>query len=193
MDTYGSTRFSGPGNIMYFFMDDFVSLTNFPNLPEAGTGLVDFIQVTTPAAPVSRPHRRCWIARPGPCWWCSSRLVATAAEDCLSLGAIHTPSFPASSIEIRALIRANWSPLDSRGATRLACAARYLYSMLLRPEYLLPKAGRVLFAREPLWRALIGRAKSQREISRRNLPTSPDPSRCGKSCDRNRVGTTPKR
>ena len=40
MDTDGSTRFSGPGNIMYFFMDDFVSLTNYPNLPEAGTGLV---------------------------------------------------------------------------------------------------------------------------------------------------------
>jgi hypothetical protein len=55
MDTDGSTRFSGPGNIMYFFMDDFVSLTNYPNLPEAGTGLVDFIQVTTPAAPVPAP------------------------------------------------------------------------------------------------------------------------------------------
>ena len=55
MDTDGSTRFSGPGNVMYFFMDDFVSLTNFPNLPEAGTGLVDFIQVTTPAAPVPGP------------------------------------------------------------------------------------------------------------------------------------------
>jgi len=55
MDTDGSTRFSGPGNIMYFFMDDFVSLTNYPNLPEAGTGLVDFIQVTTPAASVPGP------------------------------------------------------------------------------------------------------------------------------------------
>jgi hypothetical protein len=55
MDTDGATRFSGPGNIMYFFMDDFVSLTNYPNLPEAGTGLVDFIHVTTPAAPVPGP------------------------------------------------------------------------------------------------------------------------------------------
>ena len=55
MDTDGSTRFSGPGNIMYFFMDDFVSLTNYPNLPEAGTGLVDFIQVTTPGTPVPGP------------------------------------------------------------------------------------------------------------------------------------------
>jgi hypothetical protein len=32
----GATRFSGPGNIICFFMDDFVSLTNYPNLPEAG-------------------------------------------------------------------------------------------------------------------------------------------------------------
>ena len=48
MDTTGSTRFSGPGNIMYFFMDDFQSLTTHPNQPEAGTGLVDFIQVTAP-------------------------------------------------------------------------------------------------------------------------------------------------
>jgi hypothetical protein len=55
MDTDGATRFSGPGNIMYFFMDDFVSLTNYPDLPEAGTGFVDFIQVTTPAAPVPGP------------------------------------------------------------------------------------------------------------------------------------------
>src|SRR6516225_585463 len=55
MDTDGSTRFSGPGNIMYFFMDDFVSLTNYPNLPEAGTGFIDRIQVTTPAAAVPGP------------------------------------------------------------------------------------------------------------------------------------------
>jgi hypothetical protein len=55
MDTDGATRFSGPSNIMYFFMDDFVSLTNFPDLPEAGTGLVDFIQVITPAAGVPGP------------------------------------------------------------------------------------------------------------------------------------------
>jgi hypothetical protein len=55
MDTTGSTRFSGPGNIMYFFMDDFQSLTTHPDQPEAGTGLVDFIQVTTPAAAVPGP------------------------------------------------------------------------------------------------------------------------------------------
>jgi hypothetical protein len=55
MDTDGATRFSGPSNVMYFFMDNFVSLTNYPNLPEAGTGLVDFIQVTTPGASVPAP------------------------------------------------------------------------------------------------------------------------------------------
>jgi hypothetical protein len=55
MDTNGATTFSGPDNIIYFFMDDFVSLTNFPDRPEAGTGLVDFIQVTAPAAAVPGP------------------------------------------------------------------------------------------------------------------------------------------
>ena len=55
MDTDGATTFSGPGNVMYFFMDDFVSLTNYPDRPEAGTGFIDFIQVTTPAASVPGP------------------------------------------------------------------------------------------------------------------------------------------
>jgi len=55
MDTNGATTFSGPGNVIYFFMDDFVSLTNFPNRPEAGTGFIDRIQVTTPAAAVPGP------------------------------------------------------------------------------------------------------------------------------------------
>src|SRR5262249_51052188 len=55
-DPTGLATLSGPDNIIYFFMDDFQSLTNYPNLPEAGTGLVDFIQVTAPAtvpAPVA--------------------------------------------------------------------------------------------------------------------------------------------
>src|SRR5262249_26536468 len=51
----GLAMFSGPDNIIYFFMDDFQSLQNFPNNPEAGTGFVDFIQVTTPAASVPAP------------------------------------------------------------------------------------------------------------------------------------------
>jgi len=40
----------------------------------------------------TRPHRRCWLARPNPREWWSSRLVATAAESRLSysrLGLVH--------------------------------------------------------------------------------------------------------
>ena len=50
IDTNGATTFSGPGNIINFFMDDLVSFA-----PEAGTGFVDRIQVTTPAAAVPGP------------------------------------------------------------------------------------------------------------------------------------------
>ena len=49
LDSTGLATFSGPDNAIYFFMDDFESLHNFPTLPEAGSGFVDFIQVTTPA------------------------------------------------------------------------------------------------------------------------------------------------
>jgi hypothetical protein len=55
MDMDGATGFSGPDNIMYFFIDDFQSLMNFPTTPEAGAGFVDFIQVITPAAGVPGP------------------------------------------------------------------------------------------------------------------------------------------
>ena len=55
LDSTGLATFSGPDNVIYFFMDDFKSLHNFPTLPEAGTGFVDFIQVTTPAAAVPGP------------------------------------------------------------------------------------------------------------------------------------------
>jgi hypothetical protein len=51
MDTNGATTFSGPGNIINFFMDDLVSF-----VPEAGTGFIDRIQVATfPAAAVPGP------------------------------------------------------------------------------------------------------------------------------------------
>ena len=53
LDSTGLTTFSGPNNIIYFFIDDFQTLLNFP--PEAGSGFVDFIQVTTPAAAVPGP------------------------------------------------------------------------------------------------------------------------------------------
>jgi hypothetical protein len=52
-DPTGLATFSGPNNIINFFIDDFQSLQNFPNNPEAG--FVDFIQVTTPAAAVPGP------------------------------------------------------------------------------------------------------------------------------------------
>jgi hypothetical protein len=55
LDSTGLATFSGPDNVIYFFMDDFESLHNFPTLPEAGTGLVDFIQVTTSGVPVPIP------------------------------------------------------------------------------------------------------------------------------------------
>jgi hypothetical protein len=50
MDMNGATRFSGPDNIIYFFMDDLLS-----NPSEAGSGFVDFIQVTVPPASVPGP------------------------------------------------------------------------------------------------------------------------------------------
>ena len=43
MDTDGAATFSGMGNIIYFFMDDFQTLLNHP--PEAGSGLVDRIRI----------------------------------------------------------------------------------------------------------------------------------------------------
>jgi hypothetical protein len=53
LDSTGLATFSGPDNIMYFFIDDFQTLLNIP--PEAGSSFVDFIQVTTPAAAVPGP------------------------------------------------------------------------------------------------------------------------------------------
>jgi hypothetical protein len=51
MDMNGATRCSGPDNIMYFVIDDFLSFA-----PEAGSGFVDRIQVTTfPAVQVPGP------------------------------------------------------------------------------------------------------------------------------------------
>jgi hypothetical protein len=55
IDMNGTTRFSGSDNIIYFFMDDFLTMANFRK-PEAGSGFVDFIQVTTfPAVQVPGP------------------------------------------------------------------------------------------------------------------------------------------
>jgi hypothetical protein len=84
MDTDGATRFSGPGNIMYFFIDDFQTLLNHP--PEAGSGFVDFIQVTTPGAPVPGPVAGAGL--PGLIvagggllgWWQRRRKIARASD-----------------------------------------------------------------------------------------------------------------
>ena len=65
MDMNGATRFSGPDNIIYFFMDDFVSLTNYPDLPEAGTGFVDRIRVTIPGGPAAVPGPIAGAGLPG--------------------------------------------------------------------------------------------------------------------------------
>jgi hypothetical protein len=54
-DSTGLATFSGPNNIIYFFIDDFQSLQTHPNNLEAGSGFVDFIQVTVPASAVPAP------------------------------------------------------------------------------------------------------------------------------------------
>jgi PEP-CTERM motif len=51
LDSTGLAQFTGPNNIIYFFMDDFQSLANFPNAPEAGSGFINFIQVTSVPEP----------------------------------------------------------------------------------------------------------------------------------------------
>jgi len=51
LDSTAAAVFSGPDNIIYFFMDDFQTLLNYP--PEAGTGFIDYVRVTTPnSAPI---------------------------------------------------------------------------------------------------------------------------------------------
>jgi hypothetical protein len=81
LDSTGLATFSGSDNAIYFFMDDFESLHNFPTLPEAGSGFVDFIQVTTPAAAVPGPLAGAGLSGLILGWWWPSRLVATAREN----------------------------------------------------------------------------------------------------------------
>jgi hypothetical protein len=47
LDPAEYTTFSGPNGIMYFFIDDLVSLVSHPTQLEAGTGFIDFIKVET--------------------------------------------------------------------------------------------------------------------------------------------------
>jgi hypothetical protein len=57
MDLDGATNFSGPNNIIWFFVDDFQSLYFYPNTPEAGSGFIDSISVPdaviAPVTPVT--------------------------------------------------------------------------------------------------------------------------------------------
>ena len=52
-DLDGATNFSGPNNRIWFFVDDFQSLYFYPSTPEAGSGFIDSIRVTSdiPAVP----------------------------------------------------------------------------------------------------------------------------------------------
>ena len=48
-----NTTFSGPNNIIYFFIDDFQTLLNYP--PEAGSGRITFIEVSSDLSAVPLP------------------------------------------------------------------------------------------------------------------------------------------
>jgi hypothetical protein len=50
-----AATFSGPNNIIYFFIDDLQSFATDPNHLEAGTGFIDSITVTTPTSAVPEP------------------------------------------------------------------------------------------------------------------------------------------
>jgi PEP-CTERM motif len=55
MDSDSSTTFSGPNNIMYFFIDDLQSLATHPTQLEAGSGFVDSITVQVFSSAVPEP------------------------------------------------------------------------------------------------------------------------------------------
>jgi hypothetical protein len=65
LDSTGLATFSGPGNVIYFFMDDFESLHNYPTLLEAGSGFVDRIRIITPRDTVSVPSPIAGAGLPG--------------------------------------------------------------------------------------------------------------------------------
>jgi hypothetical protein len=61
MDLDGATTFSGPNNIIWFFVDDLQSLYFYPTTPEAGSGFIDSITVTSDvAASPSSSRLWCW-------------------------------------------------------------------------------------------------------------------------------------
>jgi hypothetical protein len=63
VDSAGLATFSGPDNVIWFFMDDFISIAT--GFPEAGSGFVDRIQITTPRGPASVPGPVAGAGLPG--------------------------------------------------------------------------------------------------------------------------------
>jgi hypothetical protein len=55
LDSTLLTTFSGPNGVIYLFMDDLQSIANNPNAPEAGSGLISFIEVTSDLTPTPLP------------------------------------------------------------------------------------------------------------------------------------------
>ena len=55
LDSTKLTTFSGAESIVYLFMDDLQSIANYPNTPEAGSGLITFLEVTSDLSPVPLP------------------------------------------------------------------------------------------------------------------------------------------
>src|SRR5262245_31140 len=82
MDPTGATTFSGLNNRIWFFVDDFQSLYFYPDTPEAGSGFIDFIQVSsTPISAVPGPAAGAGL--PGlifliVAWWLRKRKAAAA-------------------------------------------------------------------------------------------------------------------
>ena len=70
-----SATFSGPNNIINFFMDDALTSLNFP--PEAGSDFIDRIQVTTfPAVGVPGPIVCTGLAVAFSAWWRRRKKIA---------------------------------------------------------------------------------------------------------------------
>jgi hypothetical protein len=47
-----TTTFSGPDSIIWFFMDDFATLTTHPDTPEAGSGYIESISISVTQTPL---------------------------------------------------------------------------------------------------------------------------------------------
>jgi hypothetical protein len=63
LDSTGLATFSRPDNVIWFFMDDFESLAT--GFPEAGSGFVDRIRITTPRDMAAVPVPAVGAGSPG--------------------------------------------------------------------------------------------------------------------------------